>query len=163
MMQSVGAGTGSQCQATQDSQYTQRVQSGENNDNTPIYIYCTEDSNKRPTLTFTLTATPVGNSPPPSSNNEVRVAVKFKRSNERSLNWGGKLRLRDMGGGRYLVRMKNGWTEKSEEHTTIKIVNQKKGGKPPKGTLTITVVNHCYTKGGVERCTSGNSTSTTFN
>ena len=125
-------------------------------------------------MKFTLTATPGQGSPPPSDSNEVRVKLKFS-GESRSLKWGGPLRLGGSIGGyishnhragtsSYFIKMRG-----SNQDVEITLVNQKQGGKPPKGTLKIEVdgaSSYCYTKGGVERCSkrgSPGSSSTKIN
>ena len=136
---STGAGTGSQCSSTRSSQYPVAT----DNPN----VWCALRSNDRPALRFTLTATHETDSPPPSDNNEVRVAVEFS-GETKSLTWGGPLKLSPLGNDRYLLRMTSG---KTLTHS-IKLVNRKNAGKPPKGSLTLKIIEHCYTKNFVKRC-----------
>ena len=152
---SAGAGTGSQCVSTTNNQPRTVQGVTYNNPTDNPNVICTLWSNDRDALRFTLTATPRSDSPPPSLNNEVRVALKFSGTSD-SLNWGGPLRLSGyIAKDTYMIRMK---TDKPLTHS-VRLVNQKKGGKPPKGTLTIRIIEYCYTKGFVERCSKPGSPS----
>ena len=144
---SVGAGTGSDCSSTKEGRFTVAVGN----------YWCSDASNKRPTLDFTLTASPVDGSPPINSNNVVRVVVAISgASNKGTLDWQGKLKLSPSptGGNHYMIKMNRTTPPLT---TKIKLVNRKRAGKPPKGTLTIKVIQHCYTNRGVTRCSKGKS------
>ena len=112
-------------------------------------------------MQITLTATPEGNYPNPSSNNEVRVKLTLTSSNKDTLRWGGRpLIFNNIGGTYYLYKMR-----KKSETIMVELRNHKKPHKPPKGKLTVNVHEHCFTKNFVKNCSEreGSTHVTTVN